>query len=79
MKFTIKKNGSYVGTIKADDARQAGAAAAHKYGPGTYNVSLVRGTDVNCDHCGEPLTIGDAVEREGLCEACYDEFHGDDL
>jgi hypothetical protein len=41
-KLTIKKDGRKTGEILAPDAREAGAMAIYKWGPGTYDISLVR-------------------------------------
>lgn len=41
-KYRIVKDGSYVGDIEADDARQAGPKAVDEWGNGMYDISLVR-------------------------------------
>jgi hypothetical protein len=44
-RYEIKKDGRKVAEIEASDAREAGGLAIMRWGPGNYNVKLIRDDD----------------------------------
>ncbi len=40
--FRVKKDGRLVGTLKGNDARTLGMVAVDRWGPGSYEIKLVR-------------------------------------
>lgn len=74
-RFLIKKDGKRVGVIEKDDARDAGAAAVLRWGPGTYDVSLIRINEeggVRNGSMTEPCCNHEERNMAGGCINCGD-------
>lgn len=78
MKFKIVKDGKRLPDIEAADARVAGAEAVVRFGPGTYNVSLLREEcddgGEECPSCGSCVPPVELDMHDGVCKSCYDDY-----